>query len=236
MEHLRQVAADTAMQNIGNAQARQKRNYDRRCNPEMFEVGSEVLMEVVKNKNRCGGKMAARYTGPYKVYEKVKKVVYRLEHDGVVLKKTVNVNRLKAYCNRDKVDGGKVEEPTKPKKRTADEQRSSEGVEEPSGSKKQKADEQPSSEGVEEGEGDCIITGEYTDNNYKTSTATPKFRPLHQRQLGDIKKCRYWLNDIDINAAQALIREQYPNVGGLHDTCLGDNLQFEVQQNEFVQV
>ncbi|XP_071823278.1 uncharacterized protein [Apostichopus japonicus] len=226
METLRQAAADTAMQNITTAQAWQKKNYDSRCNPEGFTVGSQVLMEVVKNHNRCGGKMAPRYTGPYLIHCEVKKGVYRLEKDDVIMKKTVNASRLKVYCKCESSETIETEPETN----------------QPSGGKAaageteaDKLESKPEAETAARETEDCVITGKSTNSTFKPSTR-PKFRPLGKKQLVDVVKPRYWMRDTQINAAQALIRHQYPAVRRLQDTCLGENLQFEVQSQEFIQV
>ena len=45
-----------------------------------------------------------------------------------------------------------------------------------------------------------------------------------------------WLSDNLISAAQSLLRNDYPNVGGLQPTIFGETLNFEVQKGKFVQV
>ena len=44
------------------------------------------------------------------------------------------------------------------------------------------------------------------------------------------------MNDKIINASQQLLRKQYPQIGGLQNTLLGQNLSFSVERAEFVQV
>lgn len=97
MQDERCETSKIAMDNITNAQERQKRNYNKRCNPANFKDGDEVLLAVVKNKNRCGGKFDERYAGPYKIVNAVSKGVYRLQRGGKELKKSVNGSRLKPY-------------------------------------------------------------------------------------------------------------------------------------------
>lgn len=45
-----------------------------------------------------------------------------------------------------------------------------------------------------------------------------------------------WLNDSLINAGQRIIHSAYPHVQGLQDVNLGQNLGFNVEPGEFVQV
>ncbi len=44
------------------------------------------------------------------------------------------------------------------------------------------------------------------------------------------------LNDSIINAAQHLMRDEYPNIDGLQDLILQQNLSFRVQTGEFVKI
>ena len=45
-----------------------------------------------------------------------------------------------------------------------------------------------------------------------------------------------WLTDSVINAAQTLLKQQFPHVGGLLEAVLADTLGFEIQRGEFVQI
>ena len=45
-----------------------------------------------------------------------------------------------------------------------------------------------------------------------------------------------WLDDLIINAAQNLLKVQFPHVGGFQDTILQKNLSFKIENGEFVQV
>ena len=45
-----------------------------------------------------------------------------------------------------------------------------------------------------------------------------------------------WLTDSVINAAQTLLKQQFPHVGGLQEVVLADTLAFEIQGGEFVQI
>ena len=97
MERVKEKAAA----NISKAQEVQKRSYNKRCNPNNFSIGDEVLLEEVKDKNRCGGKLASRYTGPYEIVDVIRAGVYRLQKETKVFKKSVNGNRLKPYFRRE---------------------------------------------------------------------------------------------------------------------------------------
>ena len=45
-----------------------------------------------------------------------------------------------------------------------------------------------------------------------------------------------WLTDNIIDAAQALLRNAYPYIGGLESVSLGQTLAFTIQSGEFVQI
>ena len=45
-----------------------------------------------------------------------------------------------------------------------------------------------------------------------------------------------WVTDSLISGALKLLKEDYPNTGGLQPTILGETLNFEVQRGIFVQV
>lgn len=45
-----------------------------------------------------------------------------------------------------------------------------------------------------------------------------------------------WLTDAVINSAQRLLKERYPQMGGLQMTTLGDTLTYTIEKGEFVQI
>ena len=78
--------------------------YDRKHQSTILSVNTMVLMVNSCQKQRKGGKMDNRYTGPYIINRHVGKGVYELRnaHD-IILKKKVNINRLKMYtCSKDR--------------------------------------------------------------------------------------------------------------------------------------
>lgn len=63
-----------------------------------YAVGSKVLLKVMKNHHRMGGKLDDRWTGPYEVVEKLSKGRYCLKtKEGKVLKKLYNGALLKDH-------------------------------------------------------------------------------------------------------------------------------------------
>ena len=45
-----------------------------------------------------------------------------------------------------------------------------------------------------------------------------------------------WLTDAVINCCQIFLKLQYPHIGGLQDTCLGDTLPYIIETGGFVQI
>ena len=186
-EHSRTDVLDKAVSNIQKAQAQQKRNYDKRCNPVGFKVSDEVLLQEVKNRACAGGKLDSRYTGPYTIMDEVCKGECRLERDGKALKKTVNGSRLKQYVRGDDSPGK-----------------------------------------------DCEITGVGSNPCHKPANILPKFCPLGEHQLEALCKSHYWLTDIEVNAAPALLHQKFPNVDGFQDTYLSQGNLFQPPKSGFI--
>ena len=96
---------------INDAQKKQKKTYDRKHHPEEFTIGTEVLVENTADKQRKGGKLNPAWFGPYIISKPMGKGIYELSNKrGEVIRKKVNVNRLKLYIQRS--DNTK-EDPTK---------------------------------------------------------------------------------------------------------------------------
>ncbi len=88
-------------ENIHAAQKSQKETYDRKHQPKVFPVGTPVLLENTKQKQRKGGKLEPLWLGPYTVSRDVGKGLYELTNQsGKVLKKKANIGRLKEYQER----------------------------------------------------------------------------------------------------------------------------------------
>ena len=95
--------------NISASQKEQKKQYDRKHQTKQLSIDTMVLVENSRQKQRNGGKMDDRYTGPYFINRHVGKGVYELRNSrGMVIKKKVNSNRLKVYtCSKD-IEGSKA--------------------------------------------------------------------------------------------------------------------------------
>ena len=94
-EVLQQVKA-----NIKQAQEKQKEYYDRkRANPSAYKIGGKVLKKDFCRKKRKGGKMDARFTGPYIITQNVGNGLYALQliEDPTVVVERVNGAHLKPY-------------------------------------------------------------------------------------------------------------------------------------------
>jgi len=88
----RQQVIAEAKENIKQAQAKQKETYDcKHAHPDAFQVGSKVLKKDFLRKKRAGGKLDARYLGPYAITKKLGKGLYALE---LLSDKTRTVSRV----------------------------------------------------------------------------------------------------------------------------------------------
>lgn len=45
-----------------------------------------------------------------------------------------------------------------------------------------------------------------------------------------------WLNDSIVNAAQKMLKKQFPSINGLQDTALGYVMSYEIQTGQFLQI
>ena len=88
--------------NIKCAQARQKKNYDAQHTAPTFKIGEEVLKKNLKNKHRMGGKLDAKWLGPYIVTGVTAYGNYKLrcKQNGELLKQCVPSAHLKKYIHR----------------------------------------------------------------------------------------------------------------------------------------
>ena len=69
-----------AKANIKVAQQKQKELYDRKhANPKVYQVGSKVLKKDFAHKKRKGGKMDAKFVGPFIITKSLGKGLYALQ-------------------------------------------------------------------------------------------------------------------------------------------------------------
>ena len=75
--------------NIKIAQAKQKRDYDRKhAKPSLFQVGAMVLAKDHTRKKRKGGKLDNRWLGPFKIEKVLPRGTYLISSNGTVKKYT----------------------------------------------------------------------------------------------------------------------------------------------------
>ena len=79
---------EMAENNIQKAQARQKKNFDKRHLMPSFDLGSLVLLKNMTRKGRQGGKMDSHFTGPYEISEEIGKGNFKK----VLLKCQMSIN------------------------------------------------------------------------------------------------------------------------------------------------
>ena len=107
----REKAFHAAEENIKAAQKNQKETYDRKHQPQVLKVGTTVLLENTKQKQRKGGKLEPLWMGPYSIHRDLGKGLYELANkDGNILKKKANIARLKHYLHRDQESQKEVSE------------------------------------------------------------------------------------------------------------------------------
>lgn len=97
---MRDAAHDQASQNIKKAQGKQRRDYNNRhCTPlSKLQIGSKVLLQNLKRKDRKGGKFTYKWIGPYTVQSISKTGMCVLSNqNGITLKKKYNVSILKEF-------------------------------------------------------------------------------------------------------------------------------------------
>ncbi len=81
-------------EHLKDAQARQKRWYDRRARDRVFQPGDQVLVLLPTSSS----KLLARWHGPYKVIRKEGKVTYLIDlHDTRKRKRVLHVNMLREW-------------------------------------------------------------------------------------------------------------------------------------------
>ena len=99
---LHQHVYKNAEDNITKAQKHQKKCYDQRHTIPTFVKGHIVLRKNMANVHRMGGKLDARWIGPYKIEEVTPKNLYRLKciKSGKILKQAFPSIQLKSYISR----------------------------------------------------------------------------------------------------------------------------------------
>ena len=89
-----------AKENIGKAQEKQKKHYDKRHHcPDTFKVGTLVLRKDMTRKKRKGGKLDTKWTGPFKIVASLGRGLYQLSHynNPEIVIPRVNGVHLKKY-------------------------------------------------------------------------------------------------------------------------------------------
>lgn len=95
----RQEVLDRAKSNIIKAQQKQKEAYDKKHScPEVYKLGAVVLKKDFTRKKRKGGKLDAKWLGPFTIVGSLGRGLYRLKKTGTeeVIPR-VNGVHLKSY-------------------------------------------------------------------------------------------------------------------------------------------
>ena len=69
MLDIKQSMEELGSENIKKAQARQKKNFDKRHLIRSYSVGTSILLKNLTRQARQGGKMDSHFTGPYDICE-----------------------------------------------------------------------------------------------------------------------------------------------------------------------
>ena len=106
VKSLREEMHEEALKNIQKAQAKQKKDYDRRhSHPSVIKIGDKVLRKDCKRGDRKGGKFSYKWRGPFVVQRITTSGLCTLvDEKGKVRKKKYNVALLKLYLEYDQTD------------------------------------------------------------------------------------------------------------------------------------
>jgi hypothetical protein len=84
--------------NLKGAHDTQKHYYDLKHKDKTFAIGSKVWLYTPAKKKGLAPKLQSMWHGPYRIYELVSALVYRLQDlDGKPLRQSVHIQRLKKY-------------------------------------------------------------------------------------------------------------------------------------------
>ena len=87
---------EKAINNIKEAQKKQKKTYDAKHKRPNFKVGDMVWQYNCRKRTRQGGKLEYNWEGPYKIIEHTSRGTYKLENKfGKVLARAISSINLK---------------------------------------------------------------------------------------------------------------------------------------------
>jgi hypothetical protein len=116
-----EVAREMAATNIAKAQARQKRNYDKRITPHQFEIGDKVLMDKTALRGRHDTAFSEHWEGPYHIHEVTDKGLYQIRTGPTTcLDKLISGDRLKLYKDRPSLPVVHIEQLSSPQEAATD--------------------------------------------------------------------------------------------------------------------
>jgi hypothetical protein len=122
IERLQAITAEIKAA-LGSAQERQEQQANRKRRGVTFEVGERVFLSTEHartdaDRTRPSRKLAAKYSGPYKIVEKISDVTYRLDLPPTLrIHPVFHVSRLKRYHERSqdlRIPGQENETPPPP--------------------------------------------------------------------------------------------------------------------------
>ena len=101
LEEQRRERLELVKANIDVAQKKQKENYDRkRAMPQYYKVGALVLLKDHTRKKRKGGKLAARWHGPFTIHRVLQRGMYALSDTAGRIRRVTGTH-IKVYRQPD---------------------------------------------------------------------------------------------------------------------------------------
>lgn len=207
-DHRQQELHKEREKKVGPAQEKQKEEYERRKKKGVkvhdIAAGMEVLKKNVRNESRKGGKMEAKWIGPYKVLDVDANRRVALEKNGKKLETRTPQDQLRPFLkgqlNRDARDLAMLS-----------------GV------------QAPSSQGPSVSSPTPSPTPFITVPRQQQRMATPRDVPLAPAHRAPCEAAREvlqkdkWLDDLHIDHAQFLLGNGFPSISGFQSTVIFDS-------------
>ena len=94
-----ETALQVAKENIANAQAKYKKQYDKSCHEPNFHLGQKVWLYCSKVQPGASKKMTRAWTGPFYIVGQYPNYCFKLRKasDNKLVKSLIHANRLKVY-------------------------------------------------------------------------------------------------------------------------------------------
>ena len=94
------VAREEAKENIESQQRKSKDRYDQKATNIKFDVGDLVMIKNGVKRAGKAKKLQPKFTGPFKLVEKLSEVTFRVKNRGDKKGTVIHVNRMKKFFER----------------------------------------------------------------------------------------------------------------------------------------